>query len=90
MPYVNVWVDEPDCACECDSRCNSGKLLIEAEDTVDAAKLAIFEGRWKDAEEILHGRKFVEPRVSESRLIQSYKDWKNGKLKGFIPPKAAQ
>jgi hypothetical protein len=88
MPYIEVWVDEPSCDCECDGKCKSAEMLSDADDRIDAALLAIRESRWADVEPILNKSAYVEPRSPKSKIIEAYEAWKKGQLSGFTKLKA--
>lgn len=85
MPYVQVWVDEGLCDCaDCAGDCDRGRVADVLEGRIDAALVAIVQGRQNEVEAILRGHVDLPPRASERDLISKVSDFKAGKLAGFI------
>jgi hypothetical protein len=82
MPYVNVWVDEPTCECECDGTCERSQDADRLEDCIEEAIHALRLGEPERALLILRGEEVVRRR---SDLKELYERWKTKGLSGFLP-----
>lgn len=85
MPYVEVWVDDPEC---------NGKTCGAAHER------DVLEGKIEEAVDLLRAGDAVaalsaltdDPACgckSPKAIARAYEQWKTGKLEGFIPPPGA-
>lgn len=87
MPYVEVWVDEPACKCECDGKCDRGLDADVLDAKLDEAVRALQIGDNALALRILVGD---EPVTRRSDLRLLYAKWKSEGLAGFLPYQGAK
>ena len=80
MPFVQVWVDAADCDCECEGDCKRGKEADVMERQIDAALVAIVQGRPGEVEAILRGDVYLPPRPSTKAQELAYAAFKAQKL----------
>ena len=79
MPYVEVWVDEPDCEGTCDKTNEMGKRR-------DCAFGFIVEGRLNEAIDVLLRGDLPEGFKVTPDLQTTYNSWARGELDGFDGP----
>jgi len=82
MPYVEVWVDEVEG--------QNDEEIRRLESQIDEALVFLRAGMADEAICILDDSERCNRRFREQvEIVRRYRDWKAGKLEGFVPPSRA-